>query len=105
MDILSDRQAQDIALLDISRTSTFTDYFVIATADSPLQFSALAEHLEKAMHEMGSNLRHREGSPQSGWVLLDFGDIIVHLFGREQRNYYSLEELWGRTSPVIRFAN
>ncbi|HET7738175.1 MAG TPA: ribosome silencing factor [Tepidiformaceae bacterium] len=103
VDILSDRQAEDIVLVDISRTATFTDYFVIATALSPLQFNALAEHLEKELKPEGHDIRHKEGSPQSGWMLLDFGDIVVHVFSPEQRAFYRLEELWGRTAPVIRF--
>ncbi|MGK2964847.1 MAG: ribosome silencing factor [Tepidiformaceae bacterium] len=103
VDILSDRQAEDIVLVDISRTATFTDYFVIATALSPLQFNALAEHLEKELKPEGHDIRHKEGSPQSGWMLLDFGDIVVHVFSPEQRAFYRLEELWGRTAPVVRF--
>ncbi|MGI8926883.1 MAG: ribosome silencing factor [Tepidiformaceae bacterium] len=103
VDVLSNRQALDIALLDISRTSTFTDYFVIATAQSPPQFSALAEYLEQDLEPQGHLLRHREGSAASGWMLLDFGDLIVHLFSPEKREYYRLEELWGRTTPVVRF--
>ncbi len=83
---------------------TFTDYFVIATAQSPLQFNALAEHLEKELKPEGHDIRHREGSSQNGWMLLDFGDIIVHIFSPDQRAYYRLEELWGRTTPVVRFA-
>lgn len=104
VDVLSDRQALDIALLDIAKTSTFTDFFVIATAQSPLHFNALQEHLEKALAEHGVRLRHREGSAESGWLLLDFGDLIVHVFTAERREYYRLEELWGRTTPVVRFA-
>lgn len=105
VDILSDHQALDIALLDISRTASFTDYFVIATAQSPLQFNALAEYLEKELKPEGNDLRHKEGSPASGWMLLDFGGVIVHVFSPDQRQYYRLEELWGRTSPVVHFAN
>jgi ribosome-associated protein len=105
VDILSDHQALDIALLDISRTASFTDYFVIATAQSPLQFSALAEYLEKELKPEGNDLRHKEGTPASGWMLLDFGGVIVHVFSPDQRQYYRLEELWGRTSPVVHFAN
>lgn len=103
VDILSERQALDIALLDISRTATFTDFFVIATAQSPLQFNALAEYLEKELKPEGCELRLREGSAASGWMLLDFGDLIVHIFSPEQRAYYRLEELWGKTTPVVRF--
>jgi ribosome-associated protein len=105
VDVLSEHKALDIALIDISRTATFTNYFVIATAQSPLQFDALVEYLERDLGPKGIPLRHREGSPESGWVLLDFGDIIVHLFTADQREYYRLEELWGRTSPVVRFAD
>lgn len=83
--------------------TSFTDYFVIATAQSPPQFSALAEHLEKNLKPEGHDLRHAEGTPASGWVLLDFGDLIVHLFSPDQRAFYRLEDLWGRTSPVVRF--
>ena len=105
VDVLSDHKALDIALIDISKTASFTDYFVVATAQSPLQFSALQEYLEKDLEPQGANLRHREGTADSGWLLLDFGDLIVHIFSPDQRAYYRLEELWGRTSPVVRFAN
>jgi ribosome-associated protein len=103
VDVLSDRQALDIALLDISKASSFTDFFVIATAQSPLHFSALAEHLEKELHLSGHDLRHKEGSAASGWLLMDFGDLIVHVFSPEKRDYYRLEELWGRSTPIVRF--
>jgi len=105
VDVLSEHKALDIALIDISKTATFTDFFVIATAQSPLQFSALQEYLEKDFLEHGVKLRHREGSGDNGWMLLDFGDVIVHIFSPDQRAYYRLEDLWGRTSPVVRFAN
>lgn len=103
--MLSEHKALDIALIDISRTATFTDYFVIATAQSPLQFDALSDYLERDLGPQGISLRHREGSPENGWVLLDFGDLIVHLFSEDQRAYYRLEDLWGRTSTVVRFAD
>jgi ribosome-associated protein len=103
VDVLSDRQALDIALLDIARTSSFTDYFVIATAQSPLHFNALADHLERELGKEGHDLRHKEGSAESGWLLLDFGDLLVHVFSPEKREYYRLEELWGRTTPIVRF--
>jgi ribosome-associated protein len=77
---------------------------VIATAQSPLQFSALGEYLEKELKPLGHDIKRSEGTPASGWVLHDFGDIIVHIFTEEQRAYYRLEELWGRTSQVVRFA-
>lgn len=103
VDVLSEHQALDIAMIDISQTSSFTDYFVLATAESPLQFSALVRELEKSLREKGAERRHHEGSKDSGWALIDFGDIVVHVFTPELREYYRLEELWGRTSPVVRF--
>ncbi|MFZ1694795.1 MAG: ribosome silencing factor, partial [Flavobacteriales bacterium] len=75
VDVLSDHKALDIALIDISRTASFTDFFVIATAQSPLQFSALQDYLEKEFLPDGVELRHREGSGDNGWMLLDFGDL------------------------------
>lgn len=101
--MLSEHQAQDIVLLDISRTATFTDYFVLATATSPLQFSALVRELEKALAAEGIKRRAVEGTKESGWTLLDFGDVIVHIFSPDKRAYYHLEDLWGRTTPVVRF--
>ncbi|HJP41055.1 MAG TPA: ribosome silencing factor [Dehalococcoidia bacterium] len=105
VDVLAERSALDIALIDISRATTFADYFVLATAQSPLQFSALREYVEEELGKLGSFLRHAEGTADGGWVLLDFRDIIVHLFTKERRAYYRLEELWGRTSPVVHFAD
>lgn len=105
VDVLSEHQALDIALIDISKTSSFTDYFVIATAQSPLQFSALADYLESTLKPEGHDLRHREGTPSSGWMLLDFGAIIVHVFAPDQRSFYRLEDLWARTSPIVRFTS
>lgn len=77
---------------------------MIATAQSPLHFNALAEHLERDLKAEGHDLRRQEGKRDSGWVLLDFGDLIVHLFSPEKREYYRLEELWGRTTPIVRFS-
>ena len=76
---------------------------MIATAQSPLHFNALADHLERELANDGVDLRHKEGSADSGWLLLDFGDLIVHVFTPDKREYYRLEELWGRTTQVVRF--
>ena len=100
-----DKKAVDVAILDLRGVAGYTDFFVIASAQSPLQFSALQDYLEKEFLPDGVELRHREGSGDNGWMLLDFGDLIVHVFSPDQRSYYRLEELWGRTSPVVRFAD
>ncbi len=76
---------------------------MLATAESPLQFTALVKQLEIALKDHGAERRHHEGSKDSGWALVDSGAIAVHVFTPELRDYYRLEELWGRTSPVVRF--
>ena len=99
-DLLSDRQAEDIVLMDISKVATFTDYFVIATAGNPRQMNALIDSLDRDLRPEARPL-HVEGTPDSGWVLIDFGDAIVHLFAPEERRYYNLEGLWAQGVSVV----
>jgi ribosome-associated protein len=87
--------------MDIGKVSTFTDYFVIGTAGNPRQMNALIESLDRDLREDGVRPRKVEGTPDSGWVLVDFGDAIVHLFSPEQREYYNLEELWAKGVSVV----
>ena len=98
----SEKQASDIVLLDIREASSFADYFVITSADSTRQLNTLSEELIETLEKSGARLHHREGTAQSGWILLDFSDVIVHLFGREQRDFYSLEEVWNKAVEVVR---
>ena len=100
-DLLSDRQAEDIVLMDISKVSSFTDYFVIATANNPRQMNALIESLDRDLRDGGIRPRRKEGAPDSGWVLIDFGDAIVHLFSRDERAYYQLETLWAQGVSIV----
>ncbi len=102
VDVASEKQATDILLLDISKVSTFTDFFVIMTAESRRQMEALSEDMEQALKVSGAALHHREGTPDSGWLLLDFGNLIVHLFAPEERDFYRLEELWAKGQQVVR---
>ncbi len=103
VDILSDRQAEEIVQIDISKVSSFADYFVIATASNVRHMNALIDTLDKEMKLLGVNMGLQEGEPESGWVLLDFADTIIHLFSREQREFYDLEGLWSRSGPLVRF--
>ncbi len=89
-------------LLDISRVAPFADYFVIASAVNPRQMRALVDTVAKELREDGVRARHQEGAVDAGWVLLDYGEIIVHLFSPELREYYGLEELWRSATPVVR---
>jgi len=101
--ILSDRQAEDITQIDISKVSTFADYFIIATANNVRQLNALIDTLDRDMKVAGVEMGPKEGEPDSGWVLLDFEDVIVHLFSPDQRAFYNLEGLWSRSAPLVRF--
>ena len=103
VDIASDLQAEDIVLLDIRGQAIFADYFVIMTAGTDRQARALREDMVRRLKLSGVNLNNREGGRgDSGWVLLDFGDVIVHIFGQEQRDYYRLEGLWSKAPQVVR---
>jgi ribosome-associated protein len=99
---LADRQAEEIVLLDIRRVASFADYFVIATAQNARHMRALVETVDKEIPRPRDGSRRREGAEDSGWVLLDYGDVIVHIFAPEEREYYALEELWSGATPVVR---
>ena len=102
VDLLSDKQAEDILLLDISKVASFADFFVIASAPSNRQLDAMLDSVNQGLSSNGLRPAGSEGDAASGWVLLDYGDVIVHLFGTEQRAYYDLEGLWRDATPVVR---
>jgi ribosome-associated protein len=102
IDALSEKQAEDILLLDIRSVASFADYFVIASAGSDRQMQALLDGVEDTLKDDRPTLIGREGEPKSGWVLLDYGDVILHLFAPEERAYYDLEGLWHSATPVVR---
>ena len=101
-DIASDKQASDIVVLDIRGISDFADYFLILTAESARQISALGQDIERALEAQGATLHHREGSAEGGWVLLDFSDVIVHLFCPDKREFYHIEGAWSRGIEAVR---
>lgn len=94
-DAIHDKKGMDVELLDVGDLLAITDIFVIASGTSNIHVRALAEGVEEALAEKAERkpLR-REGVQQSQWILLDFGDVVVHLFQPEQRDYYGLERLW-----------
>ncbi len=91
---IDEKKGKDIVILDVSEISSFADYFVISHGTSDRQLKALSEEVEKGMSEANIKLYHKEGTEKSGWILLDYGDIIVHLFLEEQRQHYNIEKLW-----------
>ena len=102
VDVASEGQASDVTMLDVREISGFADYFVILAAESTRQMESLRESLEKDLETSGAVLHHREGSPQGGWVLLDFGDLVIHLFAPSEREYYHLEGAWPGAVEVVR---
>jgi ribosome-associated protein len=94
-DFLDGRKADDIAIIDIAEKSGFADYFVICTAGSIRQLQAMSADLEDKVAEKGTLVHHVEGKGESGWILMDFGDIIVNLFTSEQRDHYNIDKIWG----------
>lgn len=92
--VLSDKKAEDVVVLDISSISVMADYFVIATGRSAIHVKALADEVEEKLLESGCRIRGKEGYDEAHWVLMDFYDVIVHVFDEDSRDYYDLERLW-----------
>ena len=100
--VASEKLAEDIVMLDLRGLAPFADYFVIMSGSSSRQIEALEEDITQALKDAGVSRFHREGTPASGWILLDFSDVIVHIFGPEEREFYELERLWGQAAQVVR---
>lgn len=96
----SDRKAQEIIALDVSSQLVLTDVFVIASGTNERQVGAIVDAVEEALFHLGAKPIRREGKTQGRWVLVDFGDIVVHVQHQEDRVYYALERLW-KDCPVI----
>src|SRR6184192_3819211 len=103
IDAISDKLVENIALIDVSNVSGFADYFIIGTASNERQMKAVLDDLDRDLAVPGLRVRRREGAAGSGWVLIDFGEIIVHLFSPEARAFYRLDDLWSRNAPIVRF--
>lgn len=95
-----DKKAEDLVALDVSEPLPLTDAFLLATGDNERNVLAIAGGIEDALLEAGAKPLRREGRSEGRWVLLDFGDLVVHVFHQEDRQYYSLERLW-KDAPVI----
>lgn len=91
---LEDKKAEDIRIIDISEVSVIADYFIIANGSNISQIQAMSDEVEEKLYKAGCPLRQKEGYSNANWVLLDFGDIIVHIFDKENRLFYDLERIW-----------
>ncbi|NLW24605.1 MAG: ribosome silencing factor [Clostridia bacterium] len=95
-----DKKARDIKVLDLRKLSSVTDYFIICTGNSATQNKAIADNIEEKLAEAGVYLLRSEGYQLGSWILLDYGDAVVHIFKPEEREFYSLERLWGDAREV-----
>jgi len=103
VELIADKKGSDIVLLDIRRVSLLADYFVICSGASERQVRAIVDEvLEKVKKETGIVPLSVEGGASSGWVLVDYGSVIVHIFAPSLREYYSLEKLWSEATMVVR---
>ena len=96
----AEKQATDIVILDVSEIIVITDLFVICSAATQRQIRTVIDAVEEALRGLGVKPLRREGEPESGWWLLDYVDVVVHVFGEEERAYYDLERLWSDAPHV-----
>jgi len=94
-DAAADKKANDIVLMDIANLSVIADYFVICSGNSNTQVQAIAKNVREKMEKQGIHLKAMEGYDEARWCLLDFGDVVVHVFRHEERDFYNLERVWG----------
>ncbi|MHB0884982.1 MAG: ribosome silencing factor [Bacillota bacterium] len=97
---LDERKGRRIVALDLTDLTLVTDYFVICSGTSHAHMQGLADRVEEKLEREGIRLLHREGTDKAGWVLLDYGDVVVHIFDEESREFYNLERLWGDAKTV-----
>lgn len=93
--VAEDKKAREIAVLEVRDVTPIADYFVVCSGQSTLQVRAIADAIIERMEGTGHPLRHIEGYEGGRWVLLDYGDVIVHVFLADERDYYGIERLWG----------
>ena len=94
VDALEDKKGEDIKIIDISEVSPIADCFILASASNRSQVQAMADAVAEKMHKEGFAMKQIEGYDGANWILMDFVDIVVHIFDRESRNFYDLERIW-----------
>jgi ribosome-associated protein len=99
--ILNQKKARDIVIIDIAEKSSFADYFVIATGGSERQLGALADDVEDKFAELEITPKSKDGRPDTGWILVDGGDVIVNLFTEATRDKYTLEKIWSDCESIL----
>jgi len=95
-DLAAEKKAIDTDILDVSKLSSFTDFLVVTSGDSTPQLSAICNCIEDGLYKIGMKKPKWEGKPESNWIVLDLGNVVVHIMSPQEREKYSLEELWGK---------
>lgn len=91
---LEDKKAEDISIIDISGISVISDYFIVASGNNQNQLLAMQDEVDRILHDHGIDVKQVEGNRNSTWILMDYEDLIVHLFSKEDRLFYNLERIW-----------
>ena len=94
-ELIFNKKGYDVKILDLRKLTTIADYFVICSADSDTQVKAIADEVDKTLRDEGIRLWHKEGYQSLNWVLIDYVDVVVHIFKKESREFYNIEKLWG----------
>ena len=102
VDEASEKLGSDIVLLDTNGISSFSEFFVIISGETGRHLDSMADDIARRVRKMGVHVTHREGSGKGGWLLIDFTGVVVHLFTKEQREHYGLEDLWSRATEIVR---
>lgn len=97
---LEEKKGEDIRIIDIQKVSILADYFIIASGGNISQVQAMADSVEEELYKTGHECRHVEGYHTANWILMDYNDIIVHIFSREDRLFYDLERIWRDGKPI-----
>lgn len=102
VDALADKKAEEITVIDIQNVSTIADYFIIANGTNQNQLGAMQDAVDEVMYKSGVHAKQIEGNRNSTWILMDYQDVIVHLFSKEDRLFYDLERIWrdGKVVPI-----
>lgn len=98
---LDEKKAEDIKTLDISNVSVMADYFIIASGNNRNQLQAICDNVIEKLHKTGHDLKQVEGYDTANWILMDYGDVIVHIFDKENRLFYDLERIWSDGKEVV----
>lgn len=99
-DLVFNKKGYDVRIIDLRNLATFSDFFVICSADSDTQVKAIADEIDKSLRDEGIKCWHKEGYMALSWVLLDYVDVVVHVFLKEAREFYNIEKLWGDAPSV-----